>query len=241
MYEVSAGVNDVEVLKVPLTGTFQIDIAKTIDTLEKQNPKLVFICSPNNPTGNSFKTEDILTVAGTSRGIVVVDEAYIDFSEKQSLLPLLNKFPNIVVMQTFSKAFGMAAIRAGMAFANKEIIGYFNKLKYPYNVSTLSQKAIIARLGRPHLKEKHVRAIIAERKKLERALARLNYVKQVYQSDANFLLVKVTDADLLYSTLLGSGIVTRNRNSIIDGCVRITVGTRKENRLLMEALKSIKL
>lgn len=240
MYEVSAGINDVEVLKVPLDENFQPDIESITRHLNDQYLKLIFLCSPNNPTGNSIDEETIIFLLQNFKGIVVIDEAYIDFSSKQSFTPLVNSYNNIIVMQTFSKARGLAAARVGMAFTDPEIIEFFNKVKPPYNMSTINQKAALARLCQEEESRRLVTKIIRERKRVRQELEKLDVIEYVYPSDSNFLLVKVTDANGIYNYLVEKNIITRNRNSIIRNCIRITVGRVSENDSLLNALKDYK-
>jgi len=241
MYEVSASVNDVKVIKIPLNDNFQIDIGKAETFLADKNLKLIFICSPNNPTGNSMDYADVEHIISEFNGIVVIDEAYIDFSEKPSFMKLLSKYPNLIIMQTFSKALGLAAARIGMAFSNPEIIHYFNKVKPPYNISTINQKAALRKLENQEEYQSQVVLIKAERERLAGILKSLNITETVYPSDANFLLVKVKNADYIYNTLIDKNIIIRNRSSVIENCVRITVGSPDENKKLINALKSFQI
>ncbi len=241
MYEVSASANDVEVLRIPLNESFQIDIKKADILFSDKKLKIVFICSPNNPTSNSMNLEDVEYIIRRFSGIVLIDEAYIDFSEKPSFIKLLDKYPNLIVMQTFSKAFGLAAVRIGMAFSHPEIVKYFNKLKPPYNISTINQRAALSRLQRTSQYQREVMRIKKERERLCSILTELNIVDKVYSSDANFLLVKVRNADYIYNELINRNIIIRNRNKMIDNCVRITIGKKSENNRLISALKAISL
>jgi histidinol-phosphate aminotransferase len=239
MYEVSASINDVEVLKVTLNENFQIDLLRTIPLLSDKTIKLVFICSPNNPTSNSMNYDDVERILSSFRGIVIIDEAYIDFSEKPSLLSLTDIYPNLIIMQTFSKALGLAAARIGMAFSNPDIIHYFNKLKPPYNISTINQQAALKKLWNTKETEEQVAKIKKERDRLSSSLLKMKVTEKVFPSDANFLLVKVIDANLVYDFLIKKNIITRNRSSVVDKCLRITVGKRSENNKLINALKTI--
>jgi len=239
MYEVSAAVNDITVLKVKLNDSFQIDLQKTEPLLEDKNLKLIFICSPNNPTGNSMNYSDVEYIIERFPGIVVIDEAYIDFSDKPSLIELGYRYSNLIVMQTFSKAYGLAAVRVGMAFASPEIIKYFNKLKPPYNISTINQKAALNKLEKKQEYKNQVHKIIDEKKRLIENLHKIEIIEEIYPSDANFLLVKVKNANYIYNTLISQNIITRNRSSVIDNCLRITVGKKSENDKLINALKEI--
>ena len=237
MYHVAAEVNDVEYRKVLLNEKFDLDADALLNRCDR-NTKLIFLCSPNNPTGNSLSREAIEKVLKQSPGIVILDEAYIDFSAQPSFLSELNDYPNLVILQTFSKAWGSAGIRMGMAFASPEIIGVLNKIKYPYNVNELSQREALKMLDRKDEVQGWVETILSERSLLAAKLKELPYLKQLYPSDANFILVKVDDADALYNYLINQSIVIRNRNSVslCGGCLRITIGTAEENSLLFEAL-----
>ena len=240
MYEVSAKINDVEIKRVNLTEDFQLDAEKIKETVDA-NTKLLFICSPNNPTGNSMRREAILEIAETFRGIVVVDEAYIHFSNEKSLINEINNFPNLVILQTFSKAWGLAGLRVGLAFANAEMIELFNKVKPPYNISEIAQTAILDALENRGKVEKTIRKIISERESLIKNLREPAFITKIYPTDANFILVKTVDADSIYKFLLDEKIVVRNRNNVemCSGCLRITVGTPDENADLINALKKI--
>jgi histidinol-phosphate aminotransferase len=238
MYEVSASVNDIEVIKIPLTENFQIDLPKVTTLLSDQKIKLMFICSPNNPTSNSMNFGDVEDLISSFRGIVVIDEAYIDFTDKPSFIGLIEKYPNLIVMQTFSKAFAMAAVRVGMAFMAPAVITYFNRIKPPYNISTINQDAVIRKLGNMEICKSQVLRIKHEREKLTGLLKSFDFVKKVYPSDANFLLVKVENAGKLYAYLIDRNIIVRNRHSVIDNCVRITVGKPSENNKLIKALQA---
>jgi histidinol-phosphate aminotransferase len=239
MYEVSASVNDVRVVKIPLNESFQIDLLKAKSIFEDKNLKIIFICSPNNPTGNSMNFSDVEYIISNFKGIVVIDEAYIDFSEKPSFIKLVYKYHNLVVMHTFSKAFGLAAVRVGMAFSNPDIIQYFNKLKPPYNISTINQRAVLRKLEKIEECENQVIKIKKEKKRLAENLKKMELTVKVYPSDANFVLVKVKNANYIYNTLINKNIITRNRSRIIDNCLRITVGKKSENDKLVTALKDI--
>ena len=239
MYEVSASVNDIEVVKIPLNNSFQIDLNKTEKWLSDKRAKLLFICSPNNPTANAMNYHDVEFIIIKFNGIVVIDEAYIDFSEKPSFIKLVDKYPNLILMQTFSKAFGLAAVRVGMAFSNPEIVKYFNKLKPPYNISTINQKAVLHKLSQIEQCKRQVLRIKKERDRLLIILSKMNIVEKVYPSDANFLLAKVKNAEYIYNELVNRNIIIRNRSKMVDNCVRITIGKKSENDRLINALKSI--
>lgn len=239
MYQVSASVNDAEVVKVPLNSSFQIDLNETEPCFSDRRLKLIFICSPNNPTANSMNFQDVEYIVSKFNGIVIIDEAYIDFSEKPSFISLVDKYPNLVVMQTFSKAFGLASVRVGMAFSNPSIVKYFNKVKPPYNISAINQRAALQKLTQIGQMKSQVSSIKKERERLYPVLSKLNIVEKVYLSDANFLLVKVKNADYIYKALVDKSIIIRNRSSLVENCIRITIGKKSENDQLIRALKSI--
>lgn len=241
MYEVSAAINNVELMKLPLTNDFQLDLQNIKPFLKDKNIKLVFICSPNNPTGNMMEQDDIEFILKNFRGMVMIDEAYIDFAQSPSLISLIQSYPNLIVSQTMSKAWGLAAARIGMAFANKGIIHFFNKAKPPYNVSGLNQEAALNALSKVAVFKERITQILEERKKLEIELGKLAIVKKIYPSDANFVLLEVQNADLLYEKLRAEKIVIRNRTHQVKNCVRITVGTPAENQRLLNALKELQL
>lgn len=238
MYEVAANINDVMVLNVPLTQDFQLDteaLQQVISQSEPNTLKLIFLCTPNNPTGNSI--DNIEWVLANFNGIVVVDEAYIDFSERTSFIEKLALYPNLVVVQTFSKAWGLAAARIGIAYASETIIALMQKVKPPYNVSSLNQEAALKALDNEHVIVHQKAHILEQRTYLETSLSQLPIVKKVFPSDANFILIEVEDADKLYEHLVIKNIVVRNRNTIIKNCLRITIGTIVENQYLIEVLK----
>lgn len=241
MYEVSANINDLEIVRVPLNENFQINVTEAEKHFCDNTVKVMFICSPNNPTGNCMHPENIEYLVSQFQGIVLLDEAYSDFSEKPSFLKKTSRYPNLVVMQTFSKALGLASARIGMAFANPEIIRYYNKVKPPYNVSGVNQKAALCKLAEGISYRNQVKEIIRERERVAEEIRKLPLTRKVYPSDANFLLVKVTDADAIYEKLVSNDIIVRNRSSVVENCIRITIGTSNENDLLLEALKSITL
>ncbi len=238
MYEVSANINDVTLKKILLTKDFQLDVA-AIESAIDLNTKLIFICSPNNPTGNSFNADHIESIINNFNGIVVIDEAYIDFSDKKSWLEKLNQFPNVILLQTLSKAWALAGLRIGAAFASKEIINVLNKIKPPYNVSAVTQQLAIKVLSEKDNAYKNVDIIKQEKAKLVNNLKMLHFIKQIYTSDTNFLLVKVDNADDLYKYLIEKNIVVRNRSKqpLCENSLRITVGTPSENNVLIQALK----
>ena len=237
MYKVAASINDVEVRCAPLTPQYELD-QEAIRRAADRDTKLVFICSPNNPTGKLMSRETILALAGSLDCLVVVDEAYIDFASTASFLSEIDKFPNLVVLQTFSKAWGLAGARVGMAFADQRVIKLFNKVKPPYNVSRLAQDVVLEAFEKHDLVDRTIALIKNERELLARKLAALSSIETVYPSDANFLLVKTGESKRLYQYLIKNGIVVRDRGNVelCEGCLRITVGTPLENESLLEAL-----
>ena len=242
MYEVCADINDVEYRKVLLDEDYQIKAEKLLAACDA-NTKAIWICSPNNPTGNNICSEEIEKVIEQFEGIVVVDEAYIDFSNQKSFKRYVsNDNYNVIVLQTMSKAWGSAAIRLGMAFAKKEIIGIFNKVKYPYNVNALTQEQAMKRLNDPQAVNQWVSILLQERGRMVEAFAELPICEKVYPTDANFFLAKVEDAQGTYDYLVEKGIIVRNRTRITlcNNCLRVTIGTREENNELLGALRSMK-
>ena len=238
MYEVSANINDVEIVNIPLLSDFQLDKQTILRTIENDTTiKLIFICSPNNPTGNLI--EGIEEIIEKFEGIVVVDEAYIDFSPESTKIKSINRYTNLIVLQTLSKAWGLAGVRVGFAFAQSEIIALLNKIKAPYNISTLNQQEALSKLLKPDKFEAERNEILAERDRLEIELLKLSMVQKIYPSNANFLLVEVTDANRIYKELVNKKVIIRNRNSVIKNCIRITVGTKQENDILLKELKDI--
>ena len=240
MYAVSAAINNVELLQVPLNEEFQIDLKKVEPILEDENLKLIFICSPNNPTGNLIDKKEILFLLNNFKGIVIIDEAYIDFSESESFTTLLNEYDNLIVSQTFSKAWGLAAARVGIAFTSETIISLFNKVKPPYNVSQINQLSAIEAIENEIDFKENVNIILKEKERLKNELIQLAFVKKVYPSAANFFLVEVIDAEELYNLLIEQKIIIRNRNKQVKNTVRITIGSIEENDRLINALKKIK-
>jgi histidinol-phosphate aminotransferase len=241
MYEVCADINDVEYRKVLLDDNYDFSPENLLAVCDKHT-KIIFICSPNNPTGNAFRREKIEQVLTTFQGIVVVDEAYSEFSAQRPLRLDIAKYPNIIVLNTFSKAMGCAGIRLGMAFASEEIIGLMNKVKYPYNVNVLTQRRAIEALQDPTLLQRHISQIMDERQTLMKAFSQLPICKKVYSTDANFFLAKVTDADRIYRYLVERGVIVRNRNKVAlcGDCLRITIGLKEENTKLLSALRQFK-
>ena len=240
MYEVLANTNAIELVKIPLVENFQPNV-KEIVKCQDAKTKVLFLCSPNNPTANSFNASTIETLIKEFNGIVVIDEAYIDFSIEDSWLGRLDEFPNLIVTQTLSKAYGLAAIRLGICYASKEIISILNKIKPPYNVNQLTQDVALQSLLNQEKVKNNITAIISERNLLIRDLENVEIVETVYSSDANFLLVQVDDANLRYKQLVKLGIIARNRTTQIlcDNCLRFTVGTADENKKLINTLKLV--
>lgn len=237
MYRVSADINDIAVREMRLTNEFELDVAAILAGISERT-KLIFICSPNNPTGNLMRRESIVEIAEKFNGILVVDEAYIDFAVEPSMAAELDRLPNLVVLQTFSKAWGMAGLRVGLAFAGPEIIDLMNRVKPPYNVSGIAQRAVIDALSDPECVDQWIEMALGQRAMLAEGLARLRFVETVCPSEANFILVKVADANAVYRFLLEERVVIRNRSNVerCKGCLRITVGTAEENARLMDAL-----
>ncbi|MEY4661248.1 MAG: hypothetical protein RLZZ42_1200 [Bacteroidota bacterium] len=237
MYEVSANINNISLNRVPLNLDYQLDMPALEDAI-KPNTKIIWICSPNNPTGNSIDRQDIEMILNNFDGLVVIDEAYINFARQRSFIMDLNDYPNLVVLQTFSKAWGLAGLRVGMAFASKEIVAFLNKVKPPYNISQPVQDLVIKALDEIGGVNDMIRILVASRNQLATALSEAGEVMHVYPSDANFLLVKFKDAKAMYAYLLGKGIVLRDRSNVLlcDQCLRITVGTEEENLKLLTAI-----
>ena len=238
MYQVCADINDVESRTVLLDENFDIQADKLLAACDT-NTKIIWICSPNNPTGNSLNRDEILKVIERFEGIVIVDEAYIDFAQQMSLRQELLNHPNLIILQTMSKAWGSAAIRLGMAFASKEIVNIYNKVKYPYNVNQLTQQQALEMLKDPFEIDKYVKILLAERTRLMQAFQELPICEQIYKTDANFFLAKMTDANAIYNYLVDKGIIVRNRNKIqlCQNCLRVTIGNRTENNELLAALR----
>jgi histidinol-phosphate aminotransferase len=241
MYQVSAAVNDVDLIMVALDEEFNIKFGDFQPWSDEKNLKLIIVCSPNNPTGNIQKRSVLDKLITGFRGIVLLDEAYNDFTGEPSFSENLDKYPNLIVMQTFSKAWAMAAVRVGMAFASPSIIQYFNKMKPPYNISTINQKSILKKLTSQIAVRNRINTIIAERERISVELKKIPVILDVFKSDANFILVRTDNADDIYNYLVGCEIIVRNRNSIIKNCLRITIGTRSENNRMLNVLKSIRL
>lgn len=240
MYGVSARINDVELREVPLLNDFQLDLVH-METRVDGGTKLIWLCSPNNPTANSLRREDVEAVLNNFHGIVVIDEAYINFSRYRSFVQELAEYPNLVVLQTLSKAWGLAGLRLGMAFAGKDIISVCNKIKPPYNIGQATQDLVLDALDRLEDVNEMIRILVKERDIMAEQLSSVAVVEQVYPSDANFLLVKVKDAKAVYAALLDKGIVVRDRSNVqlCEGCLRITVGSPAENEALINSLNSL--
>ena len=241
MYEVAAGINNIQIKEVLLTNEFELDVPLIIKSID-ENTKLLFICSPNNPTGNCFKYEDIEYLLNNFKGIIVVDEAYINYSKQKSFIRELTEYDNLVVLQTFSKAWGLAALRVGMAFTSTVIIDFMNRVKAPYNVNEASANIVFESLGKIEKVNSIIKETVELRKKLAHELRQFSFIKKVFHSDANFLLIKVDNAEKLYSYLLSNEIVVRNRSKApkCENCIRITVGTKEEIKLLINSLKNYK-
>lgn len=241
MYEVSANINDIELKRVNLTEDFQLNLEGIAEAIDA-NTKMIFICSPNNPTGNSISREDIETLLANFNGLVIIDEAYINFSRQKSFIQELTEYANLVVLQTLSKAWGLAGLRVGMAFASEEIIEIFNKVKPPYNINESSQALALEALKNIQQVNEWIKEILKERDQLVLSLKNMDFVLDIYPSDANFILVKTKDANAVYNFLVESGIIIRNRNKVelCEGCIRITIGTPLENKTLTETLKNFR-
>lgn len=240
MYGVLANLNAIENREVVLRQDFQPNVDAILKRVDAQT-KIIFLCSPNNPTGNSFSDESIVTLLQKFEGLVVIDEAYIDFSAKESWLQELNDYPNLIITQTLSKAYGMAGIRLGILYASTEIITILNKIKLPYNVNHLTQTKAIDRLAKSAEIKTEIKTIKRERDKLLKQLLEVNFIEKVFPSDVNFVLIKVDDATKRYNQLIAKGIVVRNRNnqSLCKNCLRITIGTEEENKQLIQTLKAM--
>lgn len=241
MYKVCADINNIEYRPVALNESYEFKAEDLLSKIDKQT-KIIWICSPNNPTGNSMPKEEIEKVLNGFGGIVVIDEAYIDFSSRDSYLKELNNWGNLVILQTFSKAWGCAGLRLGMAFSSIEIIQLMNKVKYPYNINQLTQKKAIEILTNVEKKNEWVKILLKERKNLSEKIIKIPSVEKVYPTDANFILVKTKDANRIYEYLIGKGIIVRNRNnvSLCNGCLRITIGSPEENATLLQTMEQYK-
>jgi len=240
MYEVSAGINDVATKKVTLSPAFDMEVLNVLDGIDNHT-KIIFICSPNNPSGNKINRQAIYQIISKFDGLVVIDEAYIDFSDEPSFSLELSQYPNLLVMQTLSKAWGLATLRLGMAFASKEIIGILNKIKPPYNISGLTQDTVLEAIGNTQQLDRMVKEIIAQKKQLQLALEAIPEVEKVHPSAANFLLAKVPQASQVYQQLIDKKIIVRDRSKVqrCEDCLRITVGSEEENKQFINALKEV--
>ena len=241
MYEVSANINDVAIKKVLLTEEFQLNLEGIAEAIDAHT-KMIFICSPNNPTGNSINRDDIETLLANFNGLIVVDEAYINFSRQKTFIQELTEYANLVVLQTLSKAWGLAGLRVGMAFASEEIIEVMNKVKPPYNINEASQELALKALENVDLVNSWIKETLIQRDKLVLQLKDLDFVLDIYPSDANFILVKTTDPKKIYNFLVEKGIIIRDRSKVdlCEGCLRITVGTPVENDILLQTLQNFK-
>ena len=240
MYGVLANLNAIENQEVLLSEDFQPRVSDILEKVNK-NTKIIFLCSPNNPTGNSFSDESVVTLLQNFDGLVVIDEAYIEFSTKQSWINELDEYPNLIITQTLSKAYGLAGIRLGICFASNQVIAVLNKIKPPYNVNELSQQSAVVRLEDELSIKNEVTSIIAQKQELLEVLVDINFIQKIYPTEANFILVKVDDAPKRYNQLLEKGIVIRNRTTqpLCENCLRLTIGTESENKLLIAALTSL--
>ena len=240
MYSVCANINDIKIIEVELNKDFSLDVEKIIETAKKEKPKVIFICSPNNPSANIYAKEDIEAVLNNVNSLVIVDEAYIDFSDSPSWVKRKDEFNNLIVLQTFSKAWGMAGVRLGMAFSDPEIVQVLNKIKYPYNINDVTANIVLKTLIDPSRKEELVAKIKKERGFLMDAFSNMALVKEVISSEANFFLARFDDPNDVYTYLTEEGIIVRNRSNQLhcEGCLRVTVGTHEENEILCEALQA---
>ena len=240
MYKVSAEINDTVVREVNLTGDFKLNVSAILESITPRT-KLIFICSPNNPTGNLMDRESILNIARDFQGVIVIDEAYIHFADHDSFVEELDTLPNVVVLQTFSKAWGMAGLRVGLAIADEQIIGLMNRVKAPYNVSSIAQRAVLEALEKIELVRERIEQTLLERRRMIKELSMVKEVTEVYPTDANFVLAKFVDAQAIYRHLIDRAIVVRDRSNVelCEDCLRITVGTQSENDRLMEALHDL--
>ncbi|WP_269242948.1 histidinol-phosphate transaminase [Flavobacterium limnophilum] len=240
MYGVLANINAVENREVLLSTDFQPQVDKILEAID-ENTKIIFLCSPNNPTGNSFLDESVVKLLQNFKGLVVIDEAYIDFSKKQSWMNELDEYPNLVITQTLSKAYGLAGIRLGICYGSAAVISVLNKIKPPYNVNELTQLRALERLSNPEKIKSEIVSIIAQREELLKVLVDVKFVKKIYPTEANFILIKVDDANKRYDELIAKGIVIRNRTTqpLCENTLRLTIGTEEENKKLMEALSSL--
>ena len=239
MYEVSGNINDVEIKKVNLTANFQLDVEGILDAVDS-NTKLLFICSPNNPTGNDMDREAVEILLNNFPGIVIIDEAYINYSKQKTFIQELTEYPNLIVMQTLSKAWGLAALRLGLCYASLDIIDLFNKVKPPYNINDASQQLGVEALQKTDQVNEWIKDVVVQKEILIQELKQLSFVEKIFPSDANFILVKVKDANNLYNHLSGHEVIVRNRSKDVHcaNCLRITIGTGEENSILINLLRS---
>ncbi|TRX16145.1 histidinol-phosphate transaminase [Flavobacterium franklandianum] len=241
MYGVLANINAVENREVLLSNDFQPQVEKILEAVD-ENTKIIFLCSPNNPTGNSFSDESVVKLLQNFKGLVVIDEAYIDFSKKQSWMNELDEYPNLIITQTLSKAYGLAGIRLGICYGSAAVISVLNKIKPPYNVNELTQLRALERLSNPEKIKSEIASIIAQREELLKVLVDVKFVEKIYPTEANFILIKVDDANKRYDELIAKGIVIRNRTTqpLCENTLRLTIGTEEENKKLIEALEKLK-
>jgi len=241
MYEVCAEMNAIDVKRIPLTEDFQINLA-SVESVIDPFTKLIFICSPNNPTGNSINRGDIEILLNNFAGLVVIDEAYINYAKQKTFIPELTEYPNLVILQTLSKAWGLAGLRLGMAFAGEPAINYMNKVKYPYNINIASQQLALQAMENIETVNEWIKTTVQQREWLKEQLLNLSFTETVYPSEANFILVKMKDARKIYEYLNTKGIIVRDRSKVIlcDDCLRITIGTPEENKQLLKVLKEYK-
>ena len=239
MYSVLSNLNNIENREVLLSTDFQPQVEKILETVDA-NTKIIFLCSPNNPTGNSFSDESVTQLLQNFKGLVVIDEAYIDFSDKESWLAKIDQYPNLVITQTLSKAYGLAGIRLGICYGSAAVISVLNKIKPPYNVNELTQLRALERLSNPEKIKSEITSIIAQREELLKVLVDVKFVEKIYPTEANFILIKVDDANKRYDELIAKGIVIRNRTTqpLCENTLRLTIGTKEENKKLIEALKA---
>ena len=239
MYSVLSNLNNIENREVLLSTDFQPQVEKILETVDA-NTKIIFLCSPNNPTGNSFSDESVTQLLQNFKGLVVIDEAYIDFSDKESWLAKIDQYPNLVITQTLSKAYGLAGIRLGICYGSAAVISVLNKIKPPYNVNELTQLKALERLSNPEKIKSEITSIIEQRESLLKVLNEVDFVEKIYPTEANFILIKVDDANKRYDELIAKGIVIRNRTTqpLCENTLRLTIGTKEENKKLIEALKA---
>jgi len=240
MYGVLANLNAVENREVILDSNFQPNVKSILEAVDDKT-KIIFLCSPNNPTGNSFSAESIIEILNNFNGLVLIDEAYIDFSSEESWLQKINDYPNLIILQTLSKAYGLAGIRLGILYANEQIIAILNKIKPPYNINELTQQKALSQLSNPNVVQKEIKKILENREYLQAELSKIKHIEKVFPTDANFLLIKVDHAEKRYAQLVEKGIVIRNRSNqeLCENCLRISVGTAAENKKLIQTLNDL--